>query len=292
MRFKDKHRNSIVILSLLLVVSICANMLLYYKFNIEKNKIKSPIAYDISSDYFTNMVQKVKADTIPEYCEYPNYYGLYYDDVIDTPIIAQNPNFPNGCEAASTVMLLNYYNIDISLEEFVSKYLRKKSVKDINGVRIGPNPAQYYAGDPSDEKRGWGCFAPAIIDSIKKLAEDNGYVVFDVSLYYLDDLSFSNYLPCVVWTTTDYTEALNVYTWKSVSGKNTYTYPQNSHTVLLVGIDENYVYINDPLKPDSVQKVDKEQFRLSYDSMGRQAISLSNTALDSVVDSPSKISER
>ena len=39
-------------------------------------------------------------------------------------------------------------------------------------------------------------------------------------------------------------------------------------------MDENYYYINDPLKEEKNIKVPKEQLENSFDSMGRQFISL------------------
>ena len=69
-------------------------------------------------------------------------------------------------------MLLNYYGIDITLEEWITNYLPQKEVYEKNGKRYGPNPAHYYAGDPTSEKRGWGCFEPVIQEGIQNLLKD------------------------------------------------------------------------------------------------------------------------
>jgi len=52
----------------------------------------------------------------------------------------------------------------------------------------------------------------------------------------------------------------------------TYTYPKNSHTILITGVDELYYYINDPLKKEKNLLIPKEKLEKSYDSMGRQLI--------------------
>ena len=53
-----------------------------------------------------------------------------------------------------------------------------------------------------------------------------------------------------------------------------YTYPMNSHVVVLTGYDDTYYYINDPLKNEKNIPVLKEDLERSFDSLGRQAIFL------------------
>ena len=75
-----------------------------------------------------------------------------------------------------------------------------------------------------------------------------------------------------MWTTTDYTEAKEVYEWFSYDKSKTYTYPQNAHVVVVIGMDKDNYYINDPLKDEKEIKVPRKKFNKSYDSMGRQAL--------------------
>ena len=39
------------------------------------------------------------------------------------PLIQQYPLLPNGCEAVSAAMILQYYGFDITAQEFVDEYL-------------------------------------------------------------------------------------------------------------------------------------------------------------------------
>ena len=48
--------------------------------------------------------------------------------------------------------------------------------------------------------------------------------------------------------------------------------PKNAHVVVIIGMDKNYYYINDPLKDEKAIKVSRKEFDKSYDSMGRQAL--------------------
>jgi uncharacterized protein YvpB len=45
------------------------------------------------------------------------------------------------------------------------------------------------------------------------------------------------------------------------------------HTVLLVGYDENHVYVNDPRQGIKNLKVKKDQFLSSWEALGGQALS-------------------
>ena len=80
------------------------------------------------------------------------------------------------------------------------------------------------------------------------------------------------FTPFLIWTTIDYTEAKDIYEWFSYDKKSTYTYPKNSHVVVVTGVDENYYYINDPLKNEKNISIEKDLLETSFDSLGRQLL--------------------
>ena len=55
---------------------------------------------------------------------------------IDVPYIDQSKLYPTGCESVSTVMLLRFLGIDITVDEFIEKYLEKKSFEERDGVTL------------------------------------------------------------------------------------------------------------------------------------------------------------
>ena len=59
---------------------------------------------------------------------------------IDVPYINQSEKYPTGCESVTSVMLLHYLGYDISVDEFIEKYLVKKEFEIRDGVLYGPNP--------------------------------------------------------------------------------------------------------------------------------------------------------
>ncbi len=124
---------------------------------------------------------------------------------ICVPYIDQTEKWPTGCESVSSVMLLRYLGIEISVEEFV-KYLPtfpfieseaeedpaasasasarpletaasassgarplETAAETVSGTRmIGADPAQYFIGSP-DDPDSYGCYAPVISSVLNEI---------------------------------------------------------------------------------------------------------------------------
>lgn len=278
-----KKKYKILILFLIIIGIISNNYIWFRLYSREKDKLKQAIIPSLKDDYYTNQLILSKKNNNYSFYDYENILNKYYSSlkysyiINNFPLVLQNPDYPNGCEVASATMLLKHYGIDIDMKEYVDNYLPKEEVYEKDGLRYGPDPSKYYAGDPSDSSRGWGTFLPVIKNSLytifkNKLPEDTvGHV------YTSDDkLPLEEYVqngnPVLAWTTADYSEAKDIYEWFSYDKSRTYTYPKNAHVVVIVGMDKNYYYINDPLKNEKAIKVSRKKFNKSYDSMGRQAL--------------------
>ncbi len=272
------------LLILIIFILILSNLLFAFLYYRSENKLRELVIPNIADDYLFEQINKVK------YYKQIEEYRLEFEKVdkdlvdnsfsmrLDVPYINQNPKYPNGCESASAVMLLNYFNIDISLEEFINNYLAKDKVYEKNGKRYGPNPQLSYGGDPSTS-RGWGAYEPVIINAINKVLNDKNLnnefkVGGSEQKFSLNELArYYQEVPFIIWVTCDYSEVTQLYKWYSYDNKKLYTYAKNEHVVVLTGMDENYYYINDPLTKKNVQ-VKKEILEKSFDSMGRQYIGI------------------
>ena len=241
---------------------------LYYK---EQNKVKNTLVPALNDDYFLNQTNRV---LILKENEKNSESVSTEEKLVDVPLLSQVEDFPNGCEGVSATMLLEYYGFDISKSDLINNFMPKKDIYSQNGKRYGPNPAEYYAGDPASTLNGWGAFVPVIKKTITSYlnTQDTSYGIVDYTNFSLSDLEKN--IPVEIWITIDYTKVSDVYLWQAEDGSKTYVYPKNSHAVVLVGYDKDNYYINDPLRASSVVKVAKERLRESYDSMGRQAIGL------------------
>ncbi|HIQ93856.1 TPA: C39 family peptidase [Candidatus Ventrenecus stercoripullorum] len=75
--------------------------------------------------------------------------------------------------------------------------------------------------------------------------------------------------PIIIWIGTDYLDNPEVFEWYSSDGKEKYTAPKNTHTVLVMGYDKENFYIIDPLK-EGITKVERSILEASYNAYGRQ----------------------
>jgi len=269
-----KNKMFIVLIFLLLL----GNIYFGYQYYKAKNGVKNAIIPSLNDDYFTKQLFLVEyskdAELKTESWLSDNNFANESSSskILDVKRIGQNPVYPNGCEAAASVMLLDYYGFSISLNHFIDNFLPMRPVYEKGGKRFGPDPAKYYAGDPSSLTRGWGCFSPVIKSSISEVLNNDTYEVVDFSNISLSQLQ--DELPIIIWVTIDYQPVKEVYEWQDEINSKTYTYPKNSHTVVLVGFDEKNYYVNDSLQPEEILKIPKTSLEQSYDSLGRQALGI------------------
>lgn len=61
-------------------------------------------------------------------------------------------------------------------------------------------------------------------------------------------------------------------TWNTNTGDLKITYYE--HSAIIVGYDQNFIYINDPLANTPSKKVSRAQFEKAWEQMGKQAITI------------------
>lgn len=200
--------------------------------------------------------------------------------ILNVPFISQLRDYPNGCESCSTVMALNYVGINITVDDFIEKYLDMKPLPAVNekGVYSGYDPWYYFLGDPR-EQSGLCCYSPAIENALKKFVDTETYqidVLRDVPLEELCRKYINNGTPVIFWGTM-YMNApyYQGWSWQLIDGEEgerfEWVFPM--HCLLMVGYDEEYYYFNDPVagKKVAYTKADTEA---AYDGLYRQAIAV------------------
>ena len=119
---------------------------------------------------------------------------------IDVPYIDQSKLYPTGCESVSTVMLLRFLGIDITVDEFIEKYLEKKSFEERDGQVYGPDPHRYFCGSPYDDES-FGRYAPVIREALEKIIGAE-YTVTDETGMTTDELVekyIDQGMPVIYW---------------------------------------------------------------------------------------------
>ena len=202
------------------------------------------------------------------------------DTLLDVPYISQLYHYPNGCESVSTVMAANYAGIDITVDEFIEKYLDMKPVPETgkDGKLWGYSPWRYFLGDPRDYT-GLCCYAPCIVKALEKFVDTEKYEIkemYDVPLESLCRDYIMQGTPVILWGTMYMNSPYRSgWEWNVLDGKKgeVFTWVSPMHCLLMIGFDENNYYFNDPTAGKMVA-YRKDDVEASYAGLYCQAIAI------------------
>lgn len=195
--------------------------------------------------------------------------------MIDAPILAQLPELPAGCEITSLTMLLHYYGITKSKMELAAEMPKDETPVKLNSdgsIAYWGNPNTGFVGDVTRKLRGFGIYHSGLFPLLKTYIPKAIDVTGEPFEMY--EQQVANQIPVVVWTTIDFNIPYKWVTWDTPLGPIETTYAE--HAVLLVGYDENNVYLNDPLSAKKQVQVNKTQFIDSWAAMGKQGLTYLN----------------
>lgn len=195
-------------------------------------------------------------------------------NMIEAPIVLQNPELPSGCELVALTMLLQFYGINKSKMELLPEMKIDPTPIQWNSdgtIKYWGNPNLGYVGDITGKQKGFGIYHAALFELLQKYIP----TAVDLTTKPFEQLEqqISEGIPVVVWTTIPFrvpTEKQWVV-WDSPLGPIRTTFIE--HAVLLVGYDEKHVYVNDPLSGKKNYKIEKERFVSTWEALGRQALS-------------------
>ncbi|MDA1771911.1 C39 family peptidase [Bacillus cereus] len=191
---------------------------------------------------------------------------------LDVPLILQKPELMRGCEVTSLAMVLQFSGVQVDKMELASK-IKHVSFQS-NGLK--GNMHKGFIGDMATfDKPGLGVYVEPILELAKLYVPDEK--VMNLSHKEPEQIyeAIDQGLP--VWVLTNARFKLlpddQFYTWKTDTGEMKVTYHQ--HSVVVTDYDEQYVYINDPLKTDKHRAINRKDFEQSWMQMGRQAMTVS-----------------
>lgn len=194
--------------------------------------------------------------------------------LINVPYINQLELYPNGCEAVSTVMALNYLGVEMSVDDFIDKYLDMGDIPKPSKGK-GSDPDKVYCGDPRSDK-GWGCNSPVIVNALNKFINTDEYVIEHSYGKSLSDLCYDYIdrdIPVIVWVTVgmeDSEAEENWHSWVTEEGRAV-SYNRKLHCMLLCGYDGENYYFNDPMT-NALKAYPKAQTEKAYGILGMQSI--------------------
>ena len=188
--------------------------------------------------------------------------------------LAQKPKYPSGCESFSAVMALNHFGLDISIDDFISSYLKKSNnfyTKD--GKNYGPDPKKVFVGDPKNGGS-FGCYSPVIEEALKECAGDGATVrrCDGMNLQALCDTYVAKDVPVILWASIGMLPIYDDLSWYLEDGSRFY-WPANEHCLLLTGYTDTHYIFNDPWQGKEVSWP-KALVEQRYEQMGKMSVVL------------------
>ncbi len=185
--------------------------------------------------------------------------------------INQFPQLPTGCEATALTMLLNYYDVKVTKEE-VADAMPKCDLPYYNkGKWYGHHPTEAFIGNPYSVAS-YGVFSKVIVDMIEDYCPGR---VEDLKGKEL--LSLLNNIdegrPVMLWATIGMSKVSYKNSWIINRQGTIFSWPGNEHALLLIGYDQESLYLNDPYTGRE-QKYPRALVEKRYDTLGRQAVSI------------------
>jgi uncharacterized protein YvpB len=194
--------------------------------------------------------------------------------LLNVPVIQQLPELYNGCEVTSLAMLLGAYETPVNKLELAIR-LQKDPTPLIGEypqqITEWGDPRVGFVGDITGRKTGYGVYHEPLFALLQEYVGDQA-----IDLTGGDFTQIIDYVaqgrPVVAWTTVDFRPTTEWVQWKNGDKEIIVTFKE--HTVLIVGFDQDSIFINDPLSGMKAEEIPKEQFVQSWEQLGRQALSI------------------
>lgn len=195
---------------------------------------------------------------------------------LDVPLLNQldPPALLLGCEVTALAMILQYNEIPVTKNELAEK-LPVVPIYYENGLHGNPNEG--FIGDVTGSDYGFCVYH----GPIASLAAE--YIPSDC----VEDISGQDFTSVIsaldrgfpVWvvTTTTFLPDDTLEMWQTPTGPVNISYIM--HSVVVVGYDADSLYINNPYGQKD-QKVDRWNFILAWEQMGKQAIYITDGTPD------------
>ncbi len=235
---------------------------------------------NVYAELNADMHRKYGGYTVDELCEgYENPGAFLGKTEITMEVLNQHPELPVGCEVTCAAAMLNFFGYSIDKCSLADNYLpvSEGAFTEKNGILYGPDPSEYFVGDPYG--KGYGCYKEVIADVLNDYfashGSDNKAVILEMSNSADLERLIDGGVPVIVWASIDMKPYRYnaVSEWVTDSGK-TIQWLSNSHTLILTGYDSSYYYFMDCNDKDSIQRYPKQTFIDRWEENGSQSIAV------------------
>ncbi|WP_134701411.1 C39 family peptidase [Ammoniphilus sp. YIM 78166] len=194
--------------------------------------------------------------------------------LLEAPAVRQLPELYNGCEVSSLAMLLAAAGHSVDKMELSDRLVKDPTPyigKSLQQIQQWGDPNLGFVGDITGKKKGYGVYNGPLFDLLVTYVSEGAENLTGKNFDTLEWVLSQGH-PIVVWTTVSFQPTDRWVTWKNNDQEIRATFQM--HAVLLVGYDDQHVYINDPLTGSKGQKLNKSAFIKSWEQLGKQAITI------------------
>lgn len=192
---------------------------------------------------------------------------------IDVPLISQLPELYNGCEITSLAMLLEYlqHPVDkLDLAEMLPKDETPAQLDEDGTILVWGDPDQGFVGNIYGDDLGYGVNVKPIAYVLEQLYAP-GALDLTGRDFSVIEKTIAKGKPVIIWNIASFEQSDAWVTWKTPAGKDVEATFQE-HCVLMVGFDDDYVYVNNPFEGIQAQAVAKWSFIEAWEQMGSKAL--------------------
>ena len=189
--------------------------------------------------------------------------------MLDVMEFCQYPDYPTGCESVSLYMLLNYYGVDVTVDDIYDLLpMGAQPYDDENGVRHGANPEREFVGDPRSEYS-YGVFNEPIAGVAEQfkpgVKTEKGAAVDDIKAI----LDTGN--PVLAWyVSAPMRDIMYRWAWLDENGELVH-WPGGEHAVVVCGYDDTSLTYRDPNAGTTVI-IDYDTFAKSFSELGGRIV--------------------
>ena len=189
--------------------------------------------------------------------------------MLDVIEFCQYPDYPTGCESVSLYMLLNYYGLDVTVDQIYDLLpMGAQPYDDENGVRHGANPEREFVGDPRSEYS-YGVFN----EPIAQVAEHFMPGVETKTGASIDEIKavLDTGNPVLAWyVSAPMRDIMYRWSWLDENGETVH-WPGGEHAVVICGYDDVSITYRDPNAGTTVV-IDGDTFLKSFSELGGRIV--------------------
>jgi len=200
--------------------------------------------------------------------------GITDDQVmLDVIEYCQYPDYPTGCESVSLYMLLDYYGVNVRVDDIYDLLpMGAQPYDDANGVRHGANPEREFVGNPRSEYS-YGVFndpIAGVAEQFKPGVKTERGASIDKIKAILDTGN-----PVLAWYVSAPMRDI-MYRWSWVDEENVLVHwPGGEHAVVICGYDDTSLTYRDPNAGTTVC-IDYATFEKSFTELGGRIVYYEN----------------